>query len=91
PKSLTTRIQRMATKAFKAVDGAGFARVDFFLRRDTGELLINELNTIPGLTDVSGYPKMWEASGLPFPQVIDRLVELALERHSEKARNETSI
>lgn len=90
-KQLTTRIQRMATKAFKAVDGAGFARVDFFLRRDTGELLINELNTIPGLTDVSGYPKMWEATGLPFPQVIDRLIELALERHSEKARNETSI
>jgi D-alanine-D-alanine ligase len=90
-KTMTTRIQRMATKAFKAVDGAGFARVDFFLRRDTGELLINELNTIPGLTDVSGYPKMWEATGLPFPQVIDRLIELALERHSEKARNETSI
>lgn len=90
-KSLTTRIQRMAVKAFKSVDGAGFARVDFFLRRDTGKLLINELNTIPGLTDVSGYPKMWGASGLPFPQVIDRLVELALERHSEKARNETSI
>lgn len=90
-KQMTTRIQRMATKAFKAVDGAGFARVDFFLRRDTGKLLINELNTIPGLTDVSGYPKMWEATGLPFPQVIDRLIELALERHSEKARNETSI
>jgi D-alanine-D-alanine ligase len=90
-KQLTTRIQRMATKAFKAVDGAGFARVDFFLRRDTNELLINELNTIPGLTDVSGYPKMWEATGLPFPQVIDRLIELALERHREKSRNETSI
>jgi D-alanine-D-alanine ligase len=90
-KQLTARIQRMATKAFKAVDGAGFARVDFFLRRDTGELLINELNTIPGLTDVSGYPKMWEATGLAFPQVIDRLIELALERHSEKGRNETSI
>jgi D-alanine-D-alanine ligase len=90
-KSLTTRIRRMAIKAFEAVDGAGFARVDFFLRRDTGELLINELNTIPGLTEVSGYPKMWEATGLPFPQVIDRLIELALERHREKARNETSI
>jgi len=90
-KSLTARIRRMAIKAFEAVDGAGFARVDFFLRRDTNELLINELNTIPGLTEVSGYPKMWEATGLPFPQVIDRLVELALERHREKARNETSI
>ncbi|HEV2914011.1 MAG TPA: D-alanine--D-alanine ligase family protein [Pyrinomonadaceae bacterium] len=90
-KSLTARLRRMATKAFKAVDGAGFARVDFFLRRDTGELIINELNTIPGLTDVSGYPKMWAASGLPFPQVIDRLIELAIERHTEKARNETSL
>lgn len=90
-KSLTTRIQRMATLAFRAIDGAGFARVDFFLRRDTNELLVNELNTIPGLTDVSGFPKMWEASGLTFPRVLDRLVELALERHSEKLRNETSI
>lgn len=90
-KSLTARIRKMAVKAFEALDGAGFARVDFFLRRDTGELLINELNTIPGLTEVSGYPKMWEATGLPFPQVIDRLIELALERHREKSRNETSI
>jgi D-alanine-D-alanine ligase len=90
-KSLTTRVRRMATRAFKAVDGAGFARVDFFLCRGTAELLVNELNTIPGLTDVSGYPKMWEASGLPFPQVIDRLIELAIERHAEKSRNETSI
>ena len=90
-KSLTASVRRMAVRAFKAVDGAGFARVDFFLRRDTGEILINELNTIPGLTDVSGYPKMWAATGLPFPQVIDRLIALALERHTEKSRNETSI
>jgi D-alanine-D-alanine ligase len=90
-KSLTRRIQQMAVRAFKAVDGAGLARVDFFVRRDTSELLINELNTLPGLTDVSGYPKMWAASGLAFPQVIDRLIELALERHREKARNETSL
>ena len=90
-KAMTARIRRMAIRAFEAVDGAGFARVDFFLRRDTGELLINELNTIPGLTEVSGYPKMWAATGLAFPQVIDRLIELALERHREKARNETSI
>jgi D-alanine-D-alanine ligase len=90
-KSLTARIQRLATRAFQALDCAGLSRVDFFLRRDTHELLVNELNTIPGLTDVSGYPKMWEASGLPFPRVLDRLIELALERHREKARNETSI
>ncbi len=90
-KALTARIQRMATRAFQALDCAGLARVDFFLRRDSGELLVNELNTMPGLTDVSGYPKMWEASGLAFPRMIDRLIELALERHREKARNETSL
>lgn len=90
-KAVIRRIQQMATRAFQAVDGTGLARVDFFLRRDTNELLINELNTMPGLTDVSGYPKMWAASGIPFPQVIDRLIQLALEYHQEKLRNETSI
>lgn len=90
-KSLTTRIQKMATRAFQAVDGSGLARVDFFLCRETNELLVNELNTMPGLTDASGFPKMWAASGLPLPRVIDRLIELALERQREKARNETSI
>jgi D-alanine-D-alanine ligase len=91
PKRMAKRIQALAVRAFKAVDGAGFARVDFFLRRDTNRLLVNELNTIPGLTDVSGFPKMWDASGIPFPKVIDRLVELAFERHKEKSRNLTSI
>jgi D-alanine-D-alanine ligase len=90
-KALVRRIQQMAKRAFQAVDGAGLARVDFFLRRDTNELLINELNTMPGLTDVSGFPKMWAASGLPFSKVIDRLIQLALEQHQEKSRNETSI
>jgi D-alanine-D-alanine ligase len=90
-KALTTRIQRLATRAFKTLDCAGLARVDFFLRRDTGELLVNELNTMPGLTDVSGFPKMWLASGLSFAQVFDRLIELALERQQEKARNQTSL
>jgi D-alanine-D-alanine ligase len=91
PKRLSRRIQELAVRAFKSVDGAGFARVDFFLRRDNNRLLVNELNTIPGLTDVSGFPQMWEASGVPFTQVIDRLVELAFERHAEKARNTTSL
>ena len=90
-KKVTSRIQSLAKKAFQAIDGTGLARVDFFLRRDNHELLINELNTMPGLTDVSGFPKMWEASGLSFPQVIDRLVQLAYEQHREKARNQTSI
>ncbi len=90
-KKMSARIRQMAVQAFKSVDGAGLARVDFFLRRDTGELLINELNTMPGLTEVSGYPKMWEASGLPFPKVLERLIELATERHADNSRNKTSI
>jgi D-alanine-D-alanine ligase len=90
-KRIAEKVRRNAVRAFKAIDGAGFARVDFFLRRDNGKLLLNELNTIPGLTDVSGFPKMWDASGMPFPQVLDRLVELAFERHAEKSRNLTSI
>ena len=91
PKRLSRRIQELAVRAFKAVDGAGFARVDFFLRRDNNKLLVNELNTIPGLTEVSGFPKMWDASGVTFTKVIDRLVELAFERHAEKSRNMTSL
>ena len=89
-KSMTDKIQRIALRAFRAIDGAGLARVDFFLRRDTGELLVNELNTMPGLTDVSGYPKMWAASGLSFPRVLDRLIELAIERHRDKSQNKIS-
>jgi D-alanine-D-alanine ligase len=89
-KSLTTRIQKMAVQAFQAVDGAGLARVDFFLNRKSGELLINELNTMPGLTEVSGYPKMWGASGLSFTKLLESLIELAFERHREKALTKTS-
>jgi len=90
-KQLTAKIQGLATKAFQAVDGAGLARVDFFLRRDNKELLVNELNTMPGLTDVSGYPKMWAASGMPFPRVLDQLIKLAFERHRDKSLNRTSL
>jgi D-alanine-D-alanine ligase len=89
-KSATKQIQAMAVKAYKAIDAAGLSRVDFFLQKD-GELLVNEINTLPGLTDVSGFPKMWEASGVPFTKVIDKLIEFAIERHRERARNETSI
>jgi D-alanine-D-alanine ligase len=86
-KSMIARIQRMALQAFQAVDGAGLARVDFFLLRKDQRLLVNELNTMPGLTEVSGYPKMWQSSGLSFPKVIDRLIELGFERHRDKADN----
>ena len=89
-KSTIKRIQKMAVIAYKAIDASGLSRVDFFLKPD-GELLVNEVNTLPGLTDVSGFPKMWEASGIPFPKVIDHLIELAIERHGERSRNETSI
>jgi D-alanine-D-alanine ligase len=89
-KVITKRIKAMAVRAYQAIDASGLARVDFFLKSD-GELLVNEINTLPGLTDVSGFPKMWEASGVPFSKVIDRLIEFALERHRERVRNETSI
>ncbi len=89
-KATMKKIQQMAVRAFQAVDGSGLSRVDFFLRPD-GSLLLNEINTLPGLTDVSGFPKMWEASGIPFPRVIDQLIEFAVERHRERGRNETSI
>lgn len=89
-EELTKKIQQMAITAFKAIDGSGFARVDFFLRSDTGALLVNEINTIPGVTDASGFPKMWAGTGLDFSQVIDALVTLAIERHKDKSRNKTS-
>jgi D-alanine-D-alanine ligase len=89
-KAVAKRIQKMAVEAYKAIDGSGLSRVDFFLKPE-GQLLVNEINTLPGLTDVSGFPKMWEATGVPFSQIIDQLIELALQRHRERARNETSI
>ena len=90
-KALSTRIQRLAIQAFQSIDGAGLARVDFFLTRDTKDLLVNELNTLPGLTEVSGYPKMWAASGLSFPRVLERLIELAFERHRDKLKTKKTI
>ena len=90
PEEVTERVRDLAVRAYRAIDGAGMARVDFLLSGETGELYVNELNTIPGFTEISMYPKLWEASGLPYPQLIDRLIELALERHRDKARSETS-
>jgi D-alanine-D-alanine ligase len=88
---LTKKIQQLAIQAFKSIDGAGLARVDFFLRNDTGALLVNEINTMPGLTDASGFPKMWEGTNLKFSQVIDLLIEFAIERHQDKAKTKTSF
>ena len=84
---LSAKIRQMAITAFKSIDGSGLARVDFFLRKDNGALLVNEINTMPGLTDASGFPKMWAATGKPFTQVIDQLVELAILRHADKRKN----
>jgi D-alanine-D-alanine ligase len=89
-KAMTARIQKMAIRAFQSVDGAGLARVDFFLPRNGGDLIINELNTMPGLTEVSGYPKMWQASGLPFARLLETLIDLAFERHRDKSLTKTS-
>jgi len=80
------RVQQLAIRAFQAVDCAGMARVDFLLDRKTAALFVNEINTIPGFTPISMYPKLWEASGLHYARLLDRLIELALERHQEKAR-----
>jgi D-alanine-D-alanine ligase len=82
----TERLQRLAVQAFEATDCAGMARVDFFLEKKTGKVYLNEINTIPGFTSISMYPRMWAASGIPYAKLIDRLIELALERHREKTR-----
>ena len=95
PAELTERqvheVQRQSIAAFRAVDCAGMARVDFFIARDSGDIFLNEVNTIPGFTTISMYPKMWEASGVSYPELIDRLIALALERHAEKQQLRTSV
>ena len=88
PGGLAQEIAAAAVRAFKAVDCSGMARVDFLLEKDTQRIYLNELNTIPGFTQISMYPKLWEASGLPYPRLVDRLIELALERKAERDRTE---
>jgi D-alanine-D-alanine ligase len=89
--NIADQVRAMAVRAFQAVDAAGMARVDFFLERNTGSVVLNELNTIPGFTRISMYPKLWEASGLPYPRLIERLIELAVERFNDKQRSQTAI
>jgi D-alanine-D-alanine ligase len=86
PPRQTRRVQDLAIRAFRALDCAGMGRVDFLMDRRNKKLLVNEINTIPGFTSISMYPKLWEASGVPYSQLLDRLIELALERHQEKSR-----
>lgn len=90
PKKIIDRIQRDAIRAFQAIDGSGLARVDFFVERGTNRVIINEINTMPGFTSISMYPKLWEASGIPYSELIDRLIKLAIERHCDKSQNLTS-
>ncbi|MBI3962045.1 MAG: D-alanine--D-alanine ligase, partial [Deinococcus sp.] len=80
PPALAERIRSIGRQAFLAIDAAGLARADFFLERGSERISLNEINTMPGFTSTSMYPRLWEASGLPYPQLIDRLIELALER-----------
>lgn len=87
---LTATLRQIALTAFRVVDAAGLARVDFFVERHTGKPYVNEINTLPGFTTISMYPKLWEASGLPYDQLIDRLVQLALERHQDRRRSRTT-
>jgi D-alanine-D-alanine ligase len=89
-KKQMKQVQEMAVRAFKAVDCSGLARVDFLMDPKNGRIYINEINTMPGFTSISMYPKMWAASGLAYPELIDRLIQLALERHQEKKKNRYS-
>ena len=90
PDELVNEVRRLALEAFRAVDAAGMSRVDFLLSRTSGALFVNEINTIPGFTTISMYSKMWEATGVSYPMLVDRLIRLAVERHAEKQRLRTS-
>ncbi|HLQ78893.1 MAG TPA: D-alanine--D-alanine ligase family protein [Terriglobia bacterium] len=81
--------RELGRKVFQVLEGSGLGRVDLFLEKATGKFYVNEINTLPGFTSISQYPKLWEASGLPYPKLVDRLVELAFERHAEKSKLKT--
>ena len=91
PAPLVEQVQRLSVEAFRAIDGAGLSRVDFLLARDTGEIVLNEINTMPGFTTISMYSKMWEASGVSYTELVHRLIELGLERFAQKQRLKTSV
>jgi D-alanine-D-alanine ligase len=89
-KSETKKVQEIAIRAFQAVDCSGLARVDFLMDAKTRKIYLNEINTMPGFTSISMYPKLWAASGLSYPELIERLIELGLERHQDKKKNQYS-
>jgi D-alanine-D-alanine ligase len=88
PEDAAEQIRNMAARAYTAIDCSGMARVDFFFEKTTGNIYLNELNSIPGFTTISMYPKLWEASGLPYARLVDRLIELAIERKTDRNRTE---
>ncbi|TFG89862.1 MAG: D-alanine--D-alanine ligase A, partial [Candidatus Atribacteria bacterium] len=90
-EELTNRVKELAIKTYKAIDCAGLSRVDFLLDKDTNELYINEVNTIPGFTSISMYPKLWNADGLTYSKLIDELIELAFERKAERNKSKRSF
>ena len=89
PKSVAKKLRQIAVRAFRVLDCAGMARVDFLVSRRTNRIFLNEINTIPGFTSISMYPKLWEASGLAYPRLLDKLIALAMERHEAKKGLET--
>jgi D-alanine-D-alanine ligase len=90
PKAVSKKIQTYAIQAFRTLDCAGMARIDFLVNRKTNQIFLNEINTIPGFTSISMYPKLWQASGLPYSALLDRLIQLALERHRAKKHLKTT-
>lgn len=84
PAEMAERVRALAIQAYRAIDCAGMGRVDLLMDKESGELYLNEINTIPGFTSISMYPKLWEVSDLPYPKLLDRLIELAIERHKQK-------
>ena len=91
PEDLIAKIRESAVKAYKSLDGAGLARVDFFVEKETNQIIINEINTLPGFTSISMYPKLWEATGLPYSKLLDELIGLAIERYKDKQESLASI
>jgi len=89
-KSESKRVQELAVAAFRAVDCSGLARVDFLMDPKSRKIYLNEINTMPGFTSISMYPKLWAASGVPYPELIERLIKLGIDRHAEKKRNQYS-
>jgi len=91
PKKVADQVRKLSIEAFKAIDGAGMSRVDFLLERSTNKLYVNEVNTIPGFTTISMFAKLWAASGVDYPTLLDRLIALALQRHADKQQLRTSV